>query len=42
VSLEPRVVLADYDPADETLTVYHSGQAPYMLHDILSRHLRIP
>ena len=28
--------------ADETLTVYHSGQAPYMLHDILSRHLRIP
>ena len=42
VSLEARVVLADYDPADETLTVYHSGQAPYMLHDILSRHLRIP
>jgi carbon-monoxide dehydrogenase large subunit len=42
VSLEPRVVLADYDPADETLTVYHSGQAPYMLHDILARHLRIP
>ena len=42
VSLEPRVVLADYDPADETLTVYHSGQAPYMFHDILSRHLRVP
>jgi carbon-monoxide dehydrogenase large subunit len=42
VSLEPRVILANYDPADQTLTVYHSGQAPYMLHDILSRHLRIP
>ncbi|HEX2440458.1 MAG TPA: molybdopterin cofactor-binding domain-containing protein, partial [Methylomirabilota bacterium] len=42
VSLEARVVLADYDRADETLTVYHSGQAPYMLHDILSRHLRVP
>src|SRR5258705_1180601 len=42
VSLETRVVLADHDPADLTLTVYHSGQAPYMLHDILSRHLRIP
>src|SRR5215468_10354038 len=42
VSLEPRVVLADYDPADLTLTVYHSGQAPYMFHDILSRHLGIP
>jgi len=42
VSLEPRVVLAEYDPADETLTVYHSGQAPYMFHDIISRHLRVP
>jgi carbon-monoxide dehydrogenase large subunit len=41
-SLEPRVVLADYDPAEGTLTVYHSGQAPHMLHDILSRHLGIP
>ena len=42
VSLEPRVVLAEYDRNDETLTVHHSGQAPYMLADILSRHLRIP
>ena len=42
VSLEPRIVLADYDPSDETLTVYHSGQAPYMLHDVLSRHLGVP
>jgi carbon-monoxide dehydrogenase large subunit len=42
VSLEPRSVLADYEPAEGTLTVYHSGQAPYMLHDILARHLRLP
>jgi len=42
VSLESRVVLADFDPAEGTLTVYHSGQAPYMLHDILARHLRLP
>src|SRR4029079_16744217 len=42
VSMEPRIVLADYCRGDETLTVYPSGQAPYMLHDILSRHLRIP
>ena len=42
VSLEPRVVLADYDPTEQTLTAYHSGQAPYMFHDILSRHLGIP
>jgi carbon-monoxide dehydrogenase large subunit len=42
VSLEPRVVLADYEPTEGTLTVYHSGQAPYMLHDLLARHLRLP
>jgi aerobic carbon-monoxide dehydrogenase large subunit len=42
VSLEPRVVLADYEPSEGTLTVYHSGQAPYMLHDLLARHLSIP
>ncbi|MGH7334968.1 MAG: molybdopterin-dependent oxidoreductase [Candidatus Rokuibacteriota bacterium] len=42
VSLEPRVVLADYEPTEGTLTVYHSGQAPYMLHDLLARHLAIP
>src|SRR5262245_9119153 len=35
-------MLADYDPSDDTLSVYHSGQAPYMLHDILSRHLGVP
>ncbi len=42
VSLEPRVIVADYDPAEGTLTVYHSGQAPHMLHDIVARHLRLP
>lgn len=42
VSLEPRVIVADFDPAEGTLTVYHSGQAPHMLHDIVARHLRLP
>jgi carbon-monoxide dehydrogenase large subunit len=42
VSLEPRVILADYEPGEGTLTVYHSGQAPHMLHDIVARHLRLP
>jgi carbon-monoxide dehydrogenase large subunit len=42
VSLESRVVLADYDPSEGSLTVYHSGQAPHMFHDIVSRHLRLP
>jgi carbon-monoxide dehydrogenase large subunit len=42
VSLEPRVILADYEPSEGALTVYHSGQAPHMLHDIVARHLRLP
>jgi len=42
VSLEPRVIVADPDPTEGTLTVYHSGQAPHMMHDIVARHLRLP
>jgi carbon-monoxide dehydrogenase large subunit len=42
VTLEGRVLLADYQPADHSLTVYHSTQAPNMMQDILARHLDIP
>jgi carbon-monoxide dehydrogenase large subunit len=42
VSLEPRIIVADYEPSEGTLTVYHSGQAPHMMHDIVARHLRLP
>jgi carbon-monoxide dehydrogenase large subunit len=42
VTLEGRVLLADYQPADHSITVYHSTQAPNMMQDILSRHLDIP
>ena len=42
VTLEPRVLLADYEPVEGTLTVHHSGQCPHMMHDILARHLRLP
>lgn len=42
VTLEPRVILADFDPAEQQLTVYHSFQAPNMMQDILARHLRLP
>ncbi len=42
VTLEPRSVLADYNAAEHTLTVYHATQTPHMMQDIFSRHLDIP
>lgn len=42
VTLEPRTILADFDPSEQRLTVYHSFQAPNMMQDILARHLRLP
>jgi carbon-monoxide dehydrogenase large subunit len=34
--------MADYNPAEHSLTVYHANQAPHMMQDIISRHLNIP
>jgi len=42
VCLEGRAILADYNAAEHTLTVYHATQAPHMMQDIFSRHLNIP
>src|SRR3954470_9869259 len=42
VCLEGRSLLADYNAAEHSLTVYHSTQAPHMMQDIFSRHLGIP
>jgi len=42
VCLEPRAILADYNPADHSLTVHHATQAPHMMQDIFSKHLNIP
>ena len=42
VTNEPRAILADYNPAEHSLTVYHATQAPNMMQDIFSRHLNIP
>ena len=42
VCLEGRAILADYNAAEHSLTVYHSNQAPHMMQDIFSRHLNIP
>ena len=42
VTLEPRTILADFEPSERRLTVYHSFQAPNMMQDILARHLNLP
>lgn len=42
VTLEPRVLLADYDTADEKLTVHMSFQAPHMMQHIFAKHLNVP
>ena len=42
VCLEGRAILADYNAAEHSLTVYHATQAPHMMQDIFARHLDIP
>jgi aerobic carbon-monoxide dehydrogenase large subunit len=42
VTLEPRSIIADYNPADGTLTVHHSTQAPHMMQGVFARQLRMP
>ncbi|MGD1877563.1 MAG: xanthine dehydrogenase family protein molybdopterin-binding subunit, partial [Kiloniellaceae bacterium] len=39
VTLEPRSILCDYNPADETLTLYMSVQCPHMSKNLYARHL---
>jgi CO/xanthine dehydrogenase Mo-binding subunit len=39
VTLEARAILADYDPSEERLTVYHSHQAPHMMQSLFALHL---
>jgi carbon-monoxide dehydrogenase large subunit len=39
---ETRSILADYNAAEHSLTVYQATQAPHMMQDIFSRHLGIP
>jgi aerobic carbon-monoxide dehydrogenase large subunit len=41
VTLEPRSIIADYNPADGTLTVHHSTQAPHMMQGVFARQLRM-
>jgi len=37
VTLEPRCQIADYNPGNKSLTVYHSQQAPHMMQDLYCR-----
>ena len=42
VTLEPRCQIADWNPADQRLTVYHSFQAPHMMQDLYARQFDLP
>jgi carbon-monoxide dehydrogenase large subunit len=42
VPLEPRVILADYDPVEDALLVHQSHQVPHQMHDLYARLLGIP
>ena len=42
VSLEPRALLADYDPGTQRLTIYTSSQVPHMMQAVFARTLGVP
>ncbi|MEA2324153.1 MAG: aerobic carbon-monoxide dehydrogenase large subunit [Solirubrobacteraceae bacterium] len=42
VALEPRAVIAEWDPTTEELTVWASHQAPHLLRTGLSEYLTVP
>lgn len=39
VTLEPRASVVDYDPSEDRLTYWYSGQAPHMMQSVLATHL---
>ncbi len=42
VTLEPRVILADYNEPEDQLTVHMSFQAPHMMQHIFAVHMGVP
>ena len=42
VTLEPRAILANFDPSEDQVTVWHSTQVPYMMQWILAHQFGIP
>src|ERR1700733_12243552 len=41
VTNEPRAIVADWNPAEQRLTVYQGTQAPHMTQDIFAKHLKL-
>ena len=39
VTMEPRSIICDYNPADETMTMYMSVQCPHMSKNLFATHL---
>ena len=39
VTLEPRAMVADWNPGEARLTVYQGTQAPHMMQNIIAKHL---
>jgi aerobic carbon-monoxide dehydrogenase large subunit len=42
VTLEPRVILAEFDPRLRQLTVHHSHQVPFQMRDVFATQLKLP
>jgi carbon-monoxide dehydrogenase large subunit len=42
VTLEPRAILADFNPADRQLTVWHASQVPHMMQWLLADQFGLP
>jgi carbon-monoxide dehydrogenase large subunit len=42
VTLEPRSILADFNPGDRKLTVHLSSQVPHMMQYLFAKHLGLP
>lgn len=42
VTLEPRSILADWNPGEQQMTVWHATQAPHMVQVVLAEHLDLP
>jgi carbon-monoxide dehydrogenase large subunit len=42
MTLEARGLVADFNPGDETLTVFHAHQSPFQMQEIFSHQLKIP
>jgi carbon-monoxide dehydrogenase large subunit len=39
VCVEPRAIVADWNPGEQKLTVYHGTQAPHMMQNLFAKHL---